>query len=162
MTANSTKTALLATLLLCAITISARSPLSVRTTRKQLTSAAATINYAPNQIDTLAVGQGAIVMSGYDKPLRSNRETAFFTNNTNHHVAALVLNITYLDAKKRTLHKRRQVVKCSLPAGETRQLAWTSWDRQQSFVYALSRKPRVEASTYDITCSIDSIHTLSR
>lgn len=111
-------------------------------------------------IDTLeAQGfPGAIRLSGYDKPLRSPRESLFVTNRTSYDIDGLILSMTYLDASGRELHSRSITVRCDIPAGLTRKIDFRSWDCQQSFYYKLSPKPRRDGATpYDVKCRVTAI-----
>lgn len=100
----------------------------------------------------------SIQASGYDKPLRTNRETMLITNATSRTVTGIGLTITYSDMQHRQLHQRTDTLKTMIPAGETRMLKLSTWDTQQSYYYHLSRPPRTAAVTpYTITCHIDFI-----
>lgn len=129
-----------------------------RTTRKGLT---------PNTTQNVSVRTDSVTdtfflpvsdslkISGYDKPLRSTRETMFVTNNTKSIVRQIRLSIRYSDTHGRELHSREATVDCVIPPGATRQIALKSWDIQKSFYYKRSPKPgRTDATPYDITCDI--------
>lgn len=136
-----------------------------RTTRKNLrlvpTSVTATVA-APDTIpiDSLVTSDAItpIRLSGYDKPLRSSRESLFVTNNTSRDIDGIVLSIDYFDASGRKLHSRMVTVRCDVPQGQTRKIDFPSWDTQQSFYYKLSPKPRRDGATpYDIRCHATAI-----
>lgn len=107
--------------------------------------------------DTVTDTDGLLRLSGYDKPLNANRETMFVTNLTRQTATALDLEITYYDMTGRMLHSARQHVTCEIPAGETRLIEFPTWDRQHSFYYLKSVKPRRQATPYDIQCTVTGI-----
>ncbi len=106
------------------------------------------------RIDGKAIAPDSLVITSYDKPLRSLRETFFVTNRySSLHLASLSLQLTYRRADDSTmLHSRTVVIPASVPPGETRQLYTTSWDRQYSYFYHSTRiRPRSpKAVAYDV------------
>ncbi len=117
-----------------------------RTTRRNLhrtTAVAATGAVA----DTVVPSSGMVALSGYDKPLRSSRESIFATNRSRRTISAITLRIDYLDPHQRQLHSREVTVPIVIPPGETRQLTFRSWDRQNAFYYHLTGKPRTTAGS---------------
>ena len=109
-------------------------------------------------IDTIATPEGAITLSGYDKPLQTRVETIFVTNNYTRRLHAIRLIINYTDLAGRQLHSATRWVTCDIPPGETRMITFGSWDRQQSFYYRHSRRPvRASGTAYDVTVTIPSI-----
>ena len=100
-------------------------------------------------------------LTGYDKPLRSRRETFFATNNASAPVASIAFTINYYDQSRRMLHSASQRVNVDIPAGETRQVSLRSWDEQQAFYYIHSAVPTRagQATPYDITITVDTIFT---
>ena len=111
-------------------------------------------------VDTVAVTADSITLSGYDKPLRSRTESMFVSNHTGRTVAGLRLRIEYFDLSGRSLHARECDIAARIPAGSTRQISFPSWDRQLSFYYRLSSKPRrADAAPYNVRCSV--IHILT-
>lgn len=99
-----------------------------------------------------------IKLSGYDKPLNATKETLFITNNTEHHLLSISINCSYLDTNGRQLHQRDVVIPCDIPPGETRIVSFPSWDKQKSFYYIRSRKPkRGIATPYNISCNTNFI-----
>lgn len=109
------------------------------------------------QADTVTDTSGLLRLSGYDKPINANRETMLVTNLARQTVAALDLEITYYDIAGRMLHSAPQHVTCDIPAGETRLIEFPTWDRQHSFYYIKSVKPRRQATPYDIQCTVTCI-----
>ena len=97
--------------------------------------------------DTVVATAGQITVSGYDKPLRSYGESFFVTNVTRQRLSAVILDIQYLDLQGRQLHNRRVAVAADIPAGETRRVDISSWDKRQTFYYHLGPKPRTRGVT---------------
>jgi len=109
--------------------------------------------------DTLYLpSRDSIQASGYDKPLRTNRETILLTNATSRPLQGLALTISYIDMQGRQLHERTDTLAASIPAGETRMLHLATWDTQHSYYYHRGQKPRTANVTpYGIRCRIDFI-----
>lgn len=101
----------------------------------------------------------AISVNGYDKPLRSRRETFFTTNNTDRNLARIAFTIRYFDARQRQLHQTKHNIPADIPAGETRQISVPSWDHQFNFYYIRSTIPQraQQATPYDVRISIDTL-----
>ncbi len=98
---------------------------------------------------------------GYDKPLRSRRESFFVVNTDTCGFDTLYLTLTYYDNAGRMLHRRSVAVEADVPAGETRNVGIPSWDRQYAFYYYLSPRPtRAAATPYRVTVSVDSVRIL--
>lgn len=134
-----------------------------RTTRKGLKAAQTEVEVAPikqSVFDTIAPPAAHQVdFNGYDKPLRSRRETFFATNNSNDSIAAMAFTITYYDSRRRMLHSAKHKVSIDIPAGETRQVSLKSWDSQFNFYYIRSAVPQrtKNATPYEITIAIDTL-----
>lgn len=146
--------------LCCAMSLQARQ----RTTRKGLKSTSqlkTTVATPPVTLDTLHITDNSPVrLSGYDKPLKSRIETLFATNLTYDTIRSITLRITYLDMHRRQLHSATHTLTVTIPPQSTRQIAFRSWDRQQSFYYILSARPRIGTATpYNVTCTPLSIVT---
>lgn len=109
-------------------------------------------------LDTVAACDSAVVFSGYDKPLRSTRESMFLTNRTGRHLWRIAFTLAYYDMSGRLIHKISRNVSADVPSGESRQLTFPSWDRQQSFYFHLSRKPKTSGATpYRIAVRADTL-----
>lgn len=131
-----------------------------RTTRRNLkVSPGAVAVETAAEYDTIAVDREAdIRLSGFDKPLRSNYETLFITNNLGERLSGVVIELNYLDGEGRQLHKREICVGCDVPDSETRQIRFRSWDRQQSFYYRLSARPRRSTAVpFDVRCRVVAV-----
>lgn len=138
----------------------ASAPLTVmadRTTRGKLRAMrqeAASAPAATTPYDTIVPSSGMLTLSGYDKPLRSRRESIFITNRSRRTVVSVTLRIDYLDMEGRQMHRAEVTLPCDIPAGETRQLNFPTWDRQQAFYYHVTGKPRTsDGSPYTITAT---------
>lgn len=101
----------------------------------------------------------ALDVRGYDKPLRSARETFFVINNDSvRNVEAMWVTITYFDMENRMLHRRSERVAEPVPAAETRRVSLRSWDMQRAFYYHLSEPPARSAGTpYRVAVAVDSV-----
>lgn len=133
-----------------------------RTTRRGLKVNAEKIGSQKCLYDTLTADSVVrqIVLSGFDKPLRSNRETFFVINHTDCRIISLTVEFSYLTLDGRMLHSRIVRVGCDVPAGETRQVSCRSWDLQQSFYYSLSQRPRRSAGTpFEVKSRVVSVVT---
>ena len=128
-----------------------------RTTRRNLHRTSLPSIHAA-AADTVVPSSGMVILSGYDKPLRSSRESIFVTNRSRRAVSAITLRIVYSDPKDRQLHSRDITVTTHIPPGETRQLTFPSWDRQHAFYYHLTGKPRTaDGSPYTVRATPLSI-----
>lgn len=132
-----------------------------RTTRKGLkamesSSAAAKqpATYTMQPADSAAVS-----VSGFEKILRSKKESMFLTNNTADTIYRLTITLNYNDINRRQLHSRRESIDILLPPGETRKHDLQSFDRQGTFYYYLSRPPRSnsQATPFRVATRVDSI-----
>lgn len=133
-----------------------------KTTRPRLHAAPAGAEASATEGPRAVVAPGPEVLkvSGYDKPLRSRRETFFVANHDGEAaVERLALTITYLDSAGKMLHKREVSLPCDIPAGETRNLSIPSWDGQQSFYFVRSSVPvrAAQATPYDVTIAVDTV-----
>ncbi len=90
------------------------------------------------------------VFSGYDKTLGADVETFFLTNRSARLLTGYSVDIIYLSEDNSQLHRRHVFRRCNIAPGETQRVDIRSWDRQHSFVYYKSTKPRREAIPYKI------------
>lgn len=131
-----------------------------RTTRKALKAETPSPVSTQTCVDTLvAPAPHTVDLNGYDKPLRSHNETFFATNNGKSDITGMAFTITYLDSSHREMHKAHHNIRTDIPAGETRQIAVRSWDKQQSFYYVRSTVPTraQQATPYDVKIQIDTL-----
>lgn len=102
-----------------------------------------------------APSRDIVKLSGYDKPLHTNRETILLSNDTPDTIRGLALTITYTDMQGRQLHERTDTLRAEIPSGSTRMLNISTWDTQYSYYYNRSRIPRTANVTpYDVSCRI--------
>lgn len=101
----------------------------------------------------------SVTVAGFDKPLRSVRESMFVTNRTPDSITGLGIEISYYDTQHRLLHRADHTVSCDIPAGETRRIEVRSFDRAGSFHYRLSPLPRGTraATPFDATVRVTYI-----
>lgn len=113
---------------------------------------------AITQADTLSdLTLDSISLSGYDKPLRSRSESLFITNTTGRRLVSVSIDLRYYDLDGRQIHQATIERGIDLPAGATRQLTFTSWDRQMSFVFHASRRsPRSRGIPYTVAATVTS------
>jgi hypothetical protein len=136
---------------------------SQRTTRRNLRAADTAVaaeTSAPAMRPIVAPSAEVFRISGYDKPLRSRRETFFASNlDGGGRISRVAVTITYLDASGRMLHSRNVSVPCDIPEGETRNLSIPSWDSQQSFYFVRSTVPSraQQATPYDVKIAVDTV-----
>ena len=136
-----------------------------RTTRRNLhAQAAADVRADVRDVSSLrsvaAPDASVVTVRGYDKPLRSRRETFFVTNNMKSDTLRRVyLTFTYVDGSGRMLHSQSREVECELPPAETRQMNVPSWDVQQNFYFVRSSVSNraAQATPFDVKITVDSI-----
>ena len=153
--------------LLCfslALTLTALDAAAQKTTRRSLKfRAPAEIGQADSVLssvpDTLKLPGASIELYGYEKPLRSNKETLHIRNLTGRTVTGVRLEITYLDYKGKELHRRFVDLECDIPPGGTRLLAFPSWDVQKRFYYADGPHPRNRAYPYRVKMTV--VHAIA-
>lgn len=124
-----------------------------RTTRPRLKAPQAATAPSP-KCDTLftAADSTAFRFSGYEKTLRSSRESFFITNLTDSIIDRLSVELTYLDMRGRMLDIRTAEISLKLAPGETRKADIRSWDTQKVMYYHLSPAPRTtQATPYRLT-----------
>ena len=137
---------------------------SDRTTRRRLSVAP---EKAPitAPCDTLTGSfTDSVRLSGFDKPLRSRKETFFATNILTDTVESMAITLTYLDALGRQFHRTHVHVPGPIPPGQTLNRAIPTWDRQQSFYYIHSETPSrsIQAAPFDVKITIDTIFVKRR
>ncbi len=109
--------------------------------------------------DTIVPAPDSVVVSGFEKPLRSTRETMFVTNNTGRPLTALTLSIEYLDMRGRQLHRAVHTVAEAIPPGETRRVSVDSFDHDGLFYYHLtgSNARSGHPTPFDVRVTVASI-----
>lgn len=146
-------------LIVLIITLTAPAAMAQRTTRRHLKPRITAVT-PTDSTTTIVPGAGDFSINGFDKPMGSTKETFHFTNNLPSTITKVFLTITYLDTARRQLHKASRSFNASLPPGETTLVTLPSFDRQNSFYYHLSRKPRTQATPFDVVITVDSINVI--
>lgn len=138
---------LLLTILLIALSVAATD--ARRTTRRGLRPAPVEVSDSVAEApgDTIAVAEGDFTLAGFEKPLRSRRESFFVTNNTDHDIIALRVKLIYYDLDDRMLDSRIVDADVDLAAGETCRVYIRAWDLQDVFYYYRSARPRSGVAT---------------
>lgn len=143
----------IALILLSAVVVSAQ-----RTTRRPLRvkpDIVAIDTAGCCMVDTVAFPGSRVVVSGYEKPLRSTKETLHVTNaDTACVLVSVVLEIAYIDAGGNRMHSRAVDLNCDIYPGDTKMLAFRSWDVQNRFFYAEGPRPRTAAYPYTINLKV--------
>lgn len=150
------------TILLSLAALAAVAMCAQKTTRRNLKpiEPAAVTAEVSSATDTVASPAAHTVdLNGFDKPLRSKRETFFVTNNSARRVKAISVSLKYFDTDRNMLHARNEHIPIDIPAGETRQASLPSWDKQQSFYFRHSAVPAraTVATPFDVTAEVDTI-----
>lgn len=83
-----------------------------------------------------------IRFSGFDKVLKSNKESFYIKNNTDRTITSIVLYIDYRMPDDRQLTKRFLRLTCRIPAGERRKADIPTFDVQHSYYYKDSTAPK--------------------
>lgn len=113
-----------------------------RTTRRgRLTLRSGSVEEMSHDLNTEASTPDSVVISGYDKPLRSTYETFFVTNGYSAPLTSVSLSFTYRSLDGTMLHSRTATIKCLIPPHETRQLFMSAWDRQFTY-YSINTRIR--------------------
>lgn len=134
-----------------------------RTTRQQLhpraEAATATAEVKPPYDTVVAPGADRVEVKGYDKPLRSRRETFFATNTGDMPVRRIAFTISYYDLDKHLMHRASHNVEADIPAGETRMVGVRSWDVQQAFYYTRTQvgAKNPKGTPYDVEIAVDTL-----
>lgn len=126
--------------LVAGLVAGARTPFSRPTKSPQKQSIIATESVAP--YDTVWMPPAdSVGLYGFEKTLRSARESLYATNKSSNDIAGIGLEITYLDMQGRMLHKRLHELSVDIPPTETRLMEFVSFDRQGLYYYYLSPAP---------------------
>lgn len=130
-----------------------------RTTRRSLRIAqpVSTDTIALQALDTVVAPVALVAVAGYEKPLRSRRETIHVTNlDTIRPLRLLSLDISYLDIDGNQLHQRKIDLECDIPPHATKMIDFRSWDVQNRFYYSGGPRPRVAAYPFTINLKVIS------
>lgn len=127
-----------------------RRPLRMRQALEAVTDSA-----VRPMFDTVFYPGKLVVVSGYEKPLRSLRETMHVTNlDSLRPLKSISVDIVYLDVDSSQVHHRQLDLDCDIPPGETKMIAFRSWDVQNRFYYKGGPKPRSAAYPFSIRLSV--------
>ncbi len=124
------------------LNIGASNPPTRTTRRDKLELRTDTVNDGLDILDmanATEVDVDSLKITAYDKPLRSLRETFFVTNLYSTTITSLIIEFIYTGDDGLMLHSRTANIRCDIPAGETRQLYTTAWDRQYTYYYYNTR-----------------------
>lgn len=84
-----------------------------------------------------------IAVSGFEKPLRSDRESMFVTNRGADTIRGIGLEIEYTDMRGRMLHRARHNInpELAIAPGQTQMVYVASFDRHRLFYYYMTARP---------------------
>lgn len=109
--------------------------------------------------DTLRM-EHQIVISGYRKTVSDAKESFFVTNDTPFHLSRLQIRFTYFYGDtSEMLHEETYDIECDIPAGETRQLLVSTFDRQHKMYYLHGKQPKNPATPYTVKYRLMSFDT---
>ncbi len=109
------------------------------------------------EYDTIATPPAdSIAVDGFEKPLRSMRESMTIHNNTSRTVEAVELDMVYTDTGGRMIHRARHTVSAAVPAGESRRIDVPTFDSSATFYYRHSKRPRYtsHATPFDVDVTV--------
>lgn len=110
--------------------------------------------------DTVSASEIRVRLTGYEKPLKSRRESLFVANDSHDTIQGLCLSLTYHDLSGNMLHNREVTVLCAIPPGQRRQVDFQSWDRQMVFYYIKSAPSRPRSSATPFTIEARPLYIL--
>ena len=148
-----------APIILATLALTCAAAMAQRTSRPGARVAAMKSAPAATATADTIVSPTDITVRGYDKPLRSRRESFFVTNNNDTDtLRAISVTIDYKDSSGRQLHRAVHRLACDIPPHQTRQLTYKAWDTQQKFYYTRSDVPNTtaQASPFDVAISVDT------
>lgn len=128
-------------LLIILLSVTAFADTRTRTTRRHLKPIIAeATNDTIRPTDPAMTGSpDSLSIKGYDKPLRSMRETFFITNRHCMPLHTVKLHISYYTMGGEMLHSRDVTIDTTIPPGETHQVSTPAWDRQKAYYYIGTR-----------------------
>lgn len=91
-----------------------------------------------------------IIFSGFDKTIKSSKESFFIKNNTDRALKGVVVSIDYRMPDGRQLTKRLLRLVCDIPAGETRKVDIPTFDIQHSYYYLRSAAPKKGGNAFEV------------
>lgn len=118
-----------------------------RTTRRGLRPEPVVPSETVAEGDSVDVAEGDFTVAGFEKPLRSRRESFFVTNNTDRDIISLRVRLIYYDLDDRMLDTRTVDAAVDVASGETSRVYIRAWDLQDVFYYYRSARPRSGVAT---------------
>lgn len=118
-----------------------------RTTRRGLRPEPVVPSETVAEGDSVDVAEGDFTLAGFEKPLRSRRESFFVTNNTDRDIISLRVRLIYYDLDDRMLDTRTVDAAVDVAPGETSRVYIRAWDLQDVFYYYRSARPRSGVAT---------------
>lgn len=103
-----------------------------------------------NGVDNHGYGINQVTFSGFDKTIKSSKESFFIKNNTDRTLNGIVVSIDYRMPDGRQLTKRLLRLACDIPAGETRKADIPTFDCQHSYYYLRSVAPKNGGNPFDV------------
>lgn len=127
----------------------------VRTTQRQLHSAAAVVQTIDAvDVDSVDLAAGVdpdgIIMKGFSKRASDSKESFFLTSRLSHRISSVRLLMRYMTLDGNVLHERRIVVPVDLKPGETKLVSVKTFDVQHQFYYYGGNKPRKSATPFKV------------
>lgn len=140
-----------ATLLTVILALMALSATGQRLTRpKAKVKTVEAVQSAP-AIDTLPAEN--VRITGYDKPLRSRRESMIVTNCGKEPFDSVRLTMTYTDDRGTLLNTRTITVAAHLHPGQAKSVSIRSWDVNNSYYYFLTPPTRAAGTPFRLSVS---------
>lgn len=101
----------------------------------------------------------SIAVAGFDKPLRSVRESMCVTNSSSRPLVGLRVTIDYLDTAGRQMHRAVRDITVDLPPAQTRRVEIPAFDRTGALYYHASPLPRGvrHATSFDVSITVDAV-----
>ena len=98
----------------------------------------------------------SIAVDGFEKPLRSMRESMTVHNRTARPLVSVGLDMVYTDLSGRMIHRARHNVNAMIPPGESRRIDVPTFDSSASFYYRHSARPRYtsHATPFDVAVTV--------
>lgn len=108
--------------------------------------------------DTLKGSESMVRFFGYEKGLRSTKESVFVQNRlADRRIEAVWFTISYYDTLGNLLHKRSVKQRAMIPPSSTRRIDFKSWDTQRSFYYYSTPPTRTTATPYKVSIDADTL-----